>query len=192
MTALVRRRGQAVTVGAARAALRQAGRLSSILPLAAMLFGLLVPRAAEILFAELAVVSAVTVFCGLMAMEAGGGVAADWRVALRLLPLVSLLAAVPAWALGMLLGAGAETAAWMALVASAPVSALAVANTAALGLPARAVVPFVMRRLRGHPAAVSPRFAGPRSGRRGPPAWTGSPKPLLRSTCRGLPASPSQ
>lgn len=109
-----------------------------------MAVGLLVPPAADMLFAHLPLVSAATIFCGLMAMEAGAGFAADWRVALRLLPLLSLLAAAPAWALGMLIGAGPEAAAWMALVASAPVSAVAVANTAALGLPARAIALLVV------------------------------------------------
>ena len=145
MMRIVDRRGTAsIGVGVARAALRRAGRLSSTLPFAAMVVGLLVPSATDMLFAQLPLVSAATVFCGLMAMEAGAGLAADWRIALRLLPLLSLLAAAPAWAIGMLLGAGPEASAWMALMASAPVSALAVANTASLGLPARAIALLVL------------------------------------------------
>lgn len=130
--------------GAARAALVRAGDLSSTLPFAAMAVGLLVPPAADALFALLPLVAAATVFCGLMAMEAGAGAGADWRAALRLLPLLSLLAPTAAWAAGMLLGAGPEAAAWMALIAAGPVSAVAVANTAALGLPARSTALLVL------------------------------------------------
>jgi hypothetical protein len=54
-----------------------------------------------------------------------------------MLPVLSFASAAAAWGAGLLLGAGPEAAAWMALVAAAPVSAVAVANTAALGLPAR-------------------------------------------------------
>lgn len=139
---------------AARATLRRAGGLSSTLPLAAMAIGLLIPPMADVLFEHLSVVSAATIFCGLMAMEAGAGVKADWRVALRMLPLLSVLAAGPAWALGMLLGAGAEASAWMALIATAPVSAVAVANTAALGLPARAIALLVLSGTLAAPLAL--------------------------------------
>jgi hypothetical protein len=115
-----------------------------------MAAGLAVPPAAEALFAVLPLLAALTVFCGLMAMEGGAGAAADWRSALRLLPLLSLFAAAPAWAAGTLLGTGHEVAAWMALVAAGPVSAVAVANTAALGLPAR---PTALLALAGTAAA---------------------------------------
>jgi hypothetical protein len=71
-----------------------------------------------------------------MAMERGGAPVTDWRAALRMLPVLALAGPTLAWATGEALAAG-EAAAWMALVAAAPVSAVAVANTAALGLPAR-------------------------------------------------------
>jgi hypothetical protein len=109
-----------------------------------MAMGLVVPPAADVLFAILAWVSAATVFCGLMAMEGGGAPMADWRAALRMLPVLALGAAAAAWGAGLLLGAGHEPAAWMALVAAAPVSAVAVANTAALGRPARPTALLVL------------------------------------------------
>jgi hypothetical protein len=124
-------------VSVVRAALRFAAARSCTLPLAAMVFGAVVPPAADALYGGLAWVSAAVVFSGLTAMEGGAGAWADWRAALRLLPVVTLGSAAAAWAAGMLLGAGREEAARMALVAAAPVSAVAVANTAALGLPAR-------------------------------------------------------
>jgi hypothetical protein len=123
--------------GAARTALRLAAGRAGTLPLVAMAFGALVPHAADALFGVLAWVSAATVFCGLMAVEDGGGARADWRAALRMLPVLTFASAAAAWGAGLLLGAGPEAAAWMALVAAAPVSAVAVANTAALGRPAR-------------------------------------------------------
>lgn len=124
--------------GPVRARLRGAAGFSGTLPLAAMGFGLLVPPAAEALFGVLAWVSAASVFCGLMAVEAGRGALADWRVAARMLPAVSLGAAAMAWATGrLLLSASPEEAAWMALIAAAPASAVSVANAAAMGLPSR-------------------------------------------------------
>ena len=127
-----------------RAALGSAARCSGTLPLAAMALGALVAPAADALFGVLAWVFAATVFCGLMAMEGGRGAGADWGAALRLLPVLTFGSAVAAWAAGLLLGAGREAAAWMALVAAAPVSAIAVANTAALGLPARPTALLVL------------------------------------------------
>jgi hypothetical protein len=131
-------------MSAARAALQRAAGHSGTLPLAAMAFGALVTPAAEALYGVLAWVFAATVFCGLMAMEGGRGAAADWGAALRLLPVLTLGSAAVAWAAGLLLGAGREAAAWMALVAAAPVSSIAVANTAALGLPARPTALLVL------------------------------------------------
>jgi hypothetical protein len=114
------------------------------LPIAAMALGLLLPVAADALFSVLPWVSAATVLCGLMAMEGGRGARADWMAALKMLPVLSFGASALAWWAGWALGAGAEAAAWMALVAAAPVSAVAVANTAAIGLPARPTALLVL------------------------------------------------
>lgn len=138
----------------ARALLAALGARAASLPLAAMALGLAVPHLADALFGVLPWVSAATVFTGLMAMERGGAPAADWRAAARMMPPLSLGGAALAWAAGGAIGAGAEASAWMALVAAAPVSAVAVANTLALGLPGRPAALLVLLGTLAAPATL--------------------------------------
>lgn len=114
-----------------------ATRRAAWLPIAAMALGLAAPGAASMLFPALPWIAATTVFCGLMSAEGGTGSRSDLLISLRLLPVLAVAAPAAAWWAGAVLGADPEQRAWMALIAAAPISAVAVANVGAMGFPRR-------------------------------------------------------
>lgn len=106
---------------------------SLYLPPVGLVVGILVPDLATLIFPHVALLAAIAVSAALLASPPGSGT--DLRCGVGLFLRCCLLAPALAWALGALVGAGPEERGWMALVAAAPVGAVAVRGVAALGLP---------------------------------------------------------
>jgi hypothetical protein len=98
----------------------------------ALVAGIALPNLATMVFPYVALLAAVAVSAALLAAQPAAGT--DLRCGIGLFLRCCLLAPALAWALGALVGADPEERGWMALVAAAPVGAVAVHGVATLGL----------------------------------------------------------
>jgi hypothetical protein len=141
-------------VGTLRETLRGIGARSCWLPLVAMAIGAAVPALSQAMQPIALWLMAATVFCGFMAIEQQARPGADQCRAAIGLPFATLGAALLAWLAGHALGAGAEAAAWMALVAAAPLASITVVHAGSLGLPTRPIAHLAILSTLAAPAVL--------------------------------------
>jgi hypothetical protein len=163
---------------------RQVIGLGPLLPLAAMVMGLLFQGLAALAFQALPVILLATLTCGLLGMPALRLDGATLRPALLVTLCLGLVAPVIGWVLAAGLGAGAETRAWVALASAAPVGTGALGAALANGLPGAAISGSLLVSLLASPV-VLPVVAGVFGPEAGIAPW-----PLLL-TLAGLASVPA-